>query len=295
MLARVQERYPGLLPSDVRDLLVSARTHVPIGGRLPSVLLVGAQKAGTTSLHRILAKQAGLKPGVRKELAYLNRPSAIGGAGHYARRFPVSSRFRLSLTFESSTQYLCDPFVPERASRIVPDAIVVVILRRPSDRALSHYDHNARHGIENLTFENALEAEATRCDTPLRYVGGETFRDEACHEYAYAGNGRYREALVRWSQNFDATRIVVATFDVLETDPASIVESIRTLVGSNARGVRLLERRYNANPSCSSTTTAATPLLRELDDEYQRIASAISNADSRGVAVASDLMQELGS
>jgi hypothetical protein len=67
------------------------------------------------------------------------------------------------IAFEASPYYLFHPHAPDRARQVVPDALVVAVLRDPVERAFSHYKERRNH-TEQLTFAEALAAEPERTD-----------------------------------------------------------------------------------------------------------------------------------
>jgi len=94
--------------------------------------------------------------------------------------------------------------VPERVRALVPDARLVVLLRDPVARALSHYHHEVALGMEPLTFKAALEAEPERLDgEERRLVQFPGYVSVAHQHHSYLARGRYHEQLERWRARFD--------------------------------------------------------------------------------------------
>lgn len=145
-----------------------------MSGQLPSFLLIGAMRAGTTSLHHTLASH----PDVfmpSEELFFFDADDLdehaeeqLGPDGRWAprdfeRELPDAlprymARFdsQARLVGEDSTTYLSSVEAPARAARIVPDAKILVLLRDPVERAWSQYWHGVMSGRAVLDFEASL-------------------------------------------------------------------------------------------------------------------------------------------
>ena len=133
---------------------------------------------------------------------------------------------------EATPYYLFHPAVPRRVARLVPHAQLIAVLRNPVERAYSAYRHNVRLGHENLTFEQALDAETER-------TAGETARLERhglgvsrSHQYySYVARGRYAEQLRRWLIYFDRSQLEVTIAEDLFRDPAAVMDRIESFLG----------------------------------------------------------------
>src|SRR4051812_20031887 len=117
----------------------------PLRG-LPSVLIIGAQKSGTTSLSSYLVEHPDMLPSLRKEVHYFSF-NYERGVNWYRAHFPYTHHLRRgALTLDATPYYLVHPLVAQRAAQLLPHAKLVVLLRNPVDRALSHYQHEVRGG-----------------------------------------------------------------------------------------------------------------------------------------------------
>ena len=112
---------------------------------LPHFLIIGAQKAGTTSLASYLAAHPGVVPSKRKEVHFFDL-NYEKGVDWYRSHFPIARgqglrrrmRGRRMLTGEASPYYIFHPLAASRAFDLLPAARVIVLLRNPVDRAYSH-------------------------------------------------------------------------------------------------------------------------------------------------------------
>lgn len=125
-------------------------------GQLPNLLIIGAQKCGTTSLHNYLACHPDVHMSARKELVFFvaerNWPK---GLDWYRSHFRRAARVR----GESSPQYAMYPRlvgVPERICRTLSEVKLIYIVRDPIERIRSHYAHVTALGTERRPIEEAL-------------------------------------------------------------------------------------------------------------------------------------------
>lgn len=129
---------------------------------LPNFLIIGAMKAGTTSLYRDLGDHPDVFFPADKEPGNLAADEVLGADGRrrYERRF---ARARPGQRVgDASTDYtkLPDiPGVPERARRTLgPDVRIVYMVREPVSRARSHHRHLLARGLATADFEATLAA-----------------------------------------------------------------------------------------------------------------------------------------
>ena len=133
---------------------------------LPNLLIVGAAKSGTTSLHNYLKQHPEIFMSNHKEPHFLinkeigeNRiPKAVKKLNEYSSLFDGSDTFKYR--GESSAMYLQFPNIAIKNIKkyLEKDLKIIIMLRNPIDRAFSGYQHVKRFNVdEELTFEQALE------------------------------------------------------------------------------------------------------------------------------------------
>jgi hypothetical protein len=125
-------------------------------GALPNLVVIGAMKAGTTSLHRYLGRHPDVAMSERKELDLFVRPDWRERLAWYRAHFPAEAPWR----GESSPNYAKRrrfPDVPARIAEALPDVRIVYILRDPVERIVSHYVHLVAARKESRPLEEALD------------------------------------------------------------------------------------------------------------------------------------------
>ena len=203
----------------------------PLRG-LPELLIIGAQKAGTTSLFNYLVEHPDVLPPFGKEIHYFDLHYARGERW-YRGRFPYRGRLRDGrLTLDASPYYLVHPQAPARAAALVPGARLVALLRNPIDRALSHHQHEVRGGRESLGFAEAIDREAERlAGEEERLRGDPHYYSASHHRHSYLLRGQYVEQLRRWTEHFPRTQLLVLPSERLFQDPAAASADVYRFLG----------------------------------------------------------------
>jgi hypothetical protein len=123
---------------------------------LPNLIIIGAMKSGTTSLHEYLSYHPDIFMSKRKELNFFvahrewNR-----GLTWYESHFPEATKVR----GESSPNYTRHPLfpgVPERMHSVIPEAKLIYCVRDPVKRFVSHYLHSYSLGREHRSLEQVV-------------------------------------------------------------------------------------------------------------------------------------------
>lgn len=203
----------------------------PLRG-LPSVVIIGAQKSGTTSLFNYLVQHPDVLPPLGKEVHYFDFHYAHG-VKWYRGRFPYRHQLRGgSLTLDASPYYLMHPLVPERVAQLLPGVKLIALLRNPVDRALSHYQHEVRAGRESLSFVEAIDKESERlAGEEERLREDPYYYSFNHHRYSYTRRGLYIEQLHRWVQYFPRTQLLVLQSEWLFRDPVAATAAVHDFLG----------------------------------------------------------------
>lgn len=192
--------------------------------RWPNFFIVGAAKAGTTSLHHHLAEHPQIFMSTLKEPHFFSSFSVdpwqmrlhhvIRDEARYLSLFTEAGD--APIIGESSASYLWDVEAARRIGAVAPHARIVAVLRDPVERAFSHYLNDVREGITSLLFADAIrnELDGSHCRWPSLYVDF----------------GRYAEQLARYRDVFGAG-VLVVFFDDLISNPVQEVGRILSFVG----------------------------------------------------------------
>lgn len=106
-----------------------------LAGRRPDFLIIGSQKAGTTSLYHALRLHPEVFVPEKKELNFFFLEDEYArGLDYYARYFEPAPA-GIKAVGEASPGYICHPETPARIAAALPDAKLVLTVRNPIDRA----------------------------------------------------------------------------------------------------------------------------------------------------------------
>lgn len=108
-------------------------------GAKPGFLIVGAQKAGTTSLHNYLSQHPRLVGSKPKEIRFFDRDFNFKkGRRWYQNHFKPKKKSRIY--FEATPEYLYRKFAANRIYELYPTTKIIILLREPVSRAYSAYN-----------------------------------------------------------------------------------------------------------------------------------------------------------
>jgi Sulfotransferase domain len=182
---------------------------------LPTFLIIGAAKSGTTSLHAYLAEHPEIAMTSEKEPMCFEPAEWRERILEYDQLFTTNAPVR----GESSTAYSAYPWapqIPDRVQSVVPDAKVIYVVREPIERMLSHYAQNQWDRKRVRPFEELMADLEEPMNMPVW-----------C--------SRYATQYERWAERFGTERILVLdqrdlaqrreptlrrVFEFLEVDPS---------------------------------------------------------------------------
>jgi hypothetical protein len=195
----------------------------------PNFLVIGAQRAGTTLLHRLLASHPDVYvPFQRKEVHYFDWYFERGDAW-YAGYFPTECASRRYVAVgEVTPDYLAHAQAPRRIHDTLPGCRLIAILRDPVDRAFSWYQYNRRNSAEQRPFERFVDEDATAV------------------EY-----GLYHKHLSRYWELVPEHAIKVLIYEDLIADPLRESQALESFLGLSRPfpdPTALLAERVNTGP-----------------------------------------------
>ncbi|MBM7808954.1 hypothetical protein JOD57_004791 [Geodermatophilus bullaregiensis] len=137
------------------------------GRRLPTFLLIGAMKAGTTSLYHYLGAHPQVAvPQYKAPEFFVEESNWHRGIDWYRRQFPVTGPEVLAVG-EASNSYAKHPRyrgVPARIAAHLPDVRLLYVVRDPVARIRSHYETRAAEGSERAPLAEAVFADPIYLD-----------------------------------------------------------------------------------------------------------------------------------
>ena len=171
---------------------------------LPSFIVIGPPRTGTSWLHDILSEHA-LLPHPTKETRFFDT-HFHRGLDWYRAHFPKQSR-NLPMG-EVAPTYFASSEARERVAHTIPDVKIVCIFRNPVDRILSLYRLKRAYGMIPWTFEEAL-----------------------IHDPELMESSRYVSNYKAWRDTFGSDRVLATVYDDLRDQPQAFLDRVVDFIG----------------------------------------------------------------
>jgi hypothetical protein len=220
------------------------------------LFVVGAQRCGTTYLHRLLDAhpQVRMARPVRPEPKFfLDCERVAQGRDAYEAQYFPDVAGPVTYLGEKCTSYIERPDAGALIHGFYPDARILAILREPVSRAVSNYRFSVENGLEPLPFDEALAAEEER-------LRSDVFSTSA-NPFAYRTRGHYVEYLAPYVDLFGRDRVRVLVFEELVGNVAALGDLYRWLGVDDSFVPGDVHRAVNASSEPAPPPSTA---LREL-------------------------------
>lgn len=206
-------------------------------------IVIGAQKAGTTSLWRYLEDNPRLVMPPGKESTFFTEPQWRTDLRAYLRALfkdaPRGARCgTVTPVYMLGAAGVSVPTVAERIACSAPDVKLIAVLREPVERAFSAYRMTVREHDETRTFPDAIES-------LLEPAELERARAGPAPEDSYVVAGEYGRMLETYLQHFDRDRLHIELTSDLEREPVEVTRRVCEFIGVEPhRPERAGERFY---------------------------------------------------
>jgi hypothetical protein len=186
---------------------------------MPNLLIIGAQKSGTTWLYNQLSEHPDIFLSKKKELEFFTKPGKLRDISAYKTHFAEAKSQRYVgeatpayfWTYDKNSRYCGlipgrrNTHVPEAVRKILgPDVKLILTLRQPVHRAVSAYFHHFKQG-------------RIKPDQKLLKIG---------RRYGIIDIGFYARHFSRWEEVFGAGKILTLFFDDIRKDPAGTLDKV---------------------------------------------------------------------
>jgi hypothetical protein len=213
----------------------------PARGALPNLVVIGAQKCGTSGLHYHLSLHPEVSMSRPKELNFFIAERAWPrGPEWYARHFDPQAKVR----GESSPNYTAYPHhmgVPERMHPLIPDARLIYVVRDPLERIAAHWVHNYAKRRE----KGDLRATLSHPNT------------------SYLLRSQYHMQLQQFLNHYPREQILVLEQDDFRRDRSATLRTVFEFVGIDPDFTHPnFERERHASARKTRATRLATGLER---------------------------------
>ena len=177
-------------------------------------MIPGGQRCGSTYLASLISKFENVKLPINQNSEpkwFLKKSTRSNDSDLYMKEVFGMDGFPPNQIFlEKSTAYLSDLNAAERIKETLGSIPIIIIIRNPVARAISHFRFSTLHGFEVLQFENAIYLDPDKRAYKRENVSANPFN--------YINNGMYHYYLKKWLNLFPATKIVFLEELIRESD-----------------------------------------------------------------------------
>ncbi|MYM65134.1 sulfotransferase [Pseudomaricurvus sp. HS19] len=191
----------------------------------PNFFLIGVPKAGTTSIHEVLSAQDHIFMSELKEPHFFSNVGDFGisqknirSDSDYYKLFSKASAGDRVIG-ESSTSYFYSKPAMESIKEVCPDAKILIVLRDPIDRLLSHWSMDVREGVQKKSLFDAIEEDYSRSEKGYRV------------SHMYIECGRYYEGVKNAMEIFGGDNVFICLFDDLMESPSHFYKRLFVWLG----------------------------------------------------------------
>lgn len=281
-----------LVPEAVQPVVRSAyrqvATRTPQCRLLPTFLIIGGQRCGTTTIFKLLEDHPQvLRPPVEKGTDYFTLhydKSFDWYRGHFATsvsRALRPSKSSQAVSFEACTYYMFHPFAMERIANDMPHVKLVAMLRDPVERAYSAYKHEFARGFDlEPDFTRALKLEDERLDGEIDKIATDRGYESIAHRHhAYRRRGEFAEQLSRVYKHFPTEQVHVLDSGRFFEDPTSQYRDLLDFLGLDPHMPAVFPR-YNARPGAPMPDEARDLLAAHYEAHDDRLRTLLGREPS---------------
>ena len=204
--------------------------------------IVGAPKAGTTSLYHYLNEHPKIIMSKEKEPDYFSH-EALKNQNIYYYNMQIDteekyhSLFNLerddSILGEASVSYLFYEDVPAKIKQYNKHAKIIIVLRNPIERAYSHYLMDFRLGLVQNTFEEII------------YRDSSVSKDFELHYQQYIEVSQYFSQIERYLKIFGKEKIHIIDYEDLQKDQEAVLKNIFLFLEVETDYQANIKKEYN--------------------------------------------------
>jgi hypothetical protein len=185
--------------------------------QLPSFLVVGPPRTGTSWIHRVLQGHANL-PCPTKETRFFDSHFHRGlkwYSSHFSTPHPDRPLGEIAPTYFASAQ------ARERIAQTIPRAKLIFAFRHPVQRLISLYRVKRAYGLLSWSFEEALQ------------------RDPEL-----LASSQYATCLQRWQEAFPPEQLLITLYEDLRESPQLYLDRVLAFLGVPGRMLTEAELKH---------------------------------------------------
>ena len=204
-------------------------------------MIVGAPKAGTTSLCHYLSEHPQVFMSDPKEVNFFSKEE-IENQGLYYNDFKVKNIAEYEDLFagvtneiavgEGSVSYLFYPKTPQKIKDALPNVKIIILLRDPVSRGFSHYLMDYRLGLVDVPYDEIVYQKSNHKNNALYYQ-------------QYVELGLYYEQVRRYLDIFGIDQVRIFINDDLKEDISKVILSVYDFLDIDQNFMPDLKKQYN--------------------------------------------------
>ncbi|MBA2406434.1 MAG: sulfotransferase [Chitinophagales bacterium] len=210
--------------------------------KLPNFFIVGAPKAGTTSLYYYLKRHPEVYMSPIKEPNFFSyedtirqnlyhKEKGVGTFQEYKKLFEQANGHHKAIG-EASVSYLFYPTVAEKIHQLVPDAKIIMSLRNPIERAFSHFFMEHKLGYVNVPLEDIVSGKCKHKFAHLWYQ-------------QYVELGLYSTQVKRYFDAFGRDNVRIYIYDEISENIEGMILNVFDFLQIDKTFIPGLEGKYN--------------------------------------------------
>lgn len=204
----------------------------------PTFLFVGPDRVGSTSLFNMFCSHPDIFVPKLKDTFFFNR-FAYKGFQKYLRYFQYAKQNQRAIG-ELSHDYISDDLARARIAKFLPNVTILILVRNPTDRSVSHWKFRKRSGAANRDYREDL----FHCEALLNY-------------------GKYGEFIKKWQSSFPKEQICELAFRTLTAEQRRIQEIIGDKLNVDSSAF-LKTQKYTTNKAYRPRSYFILKISRQL-------------------------------
>lgn len=180
-------------------------------------LIVGTQKGGTSTLHHLLDQHPHTYLPQKKELHYFSKYYAFGRMW-YKSFFHF--KWNKKITGEATPNYMFYTEVAERIYKFNPGTKIIILLRDPTDRALSQYFMELNRKKINREFEKMVKEQLKKKELSINKI---TYKN---HHEEILQRGRYYSQIKNWLNYFPRKQLLILKSEEFFRQPKETLKKV---------------------------------------------------------------------
>ncbi len=218
---------------------------------LPSFIIVGAVRCGTTSLYYDICEHSCVLPASYDEIGFFDSNYELG-INWYKSMFPtkfkmkkIESKTGICITGEDTPFYFWDKKSIERIKKDIPKIKLIILLRNPIDRAYSNYHLGVRLGSESLSFEDSIKKEIELLEKNNDFESDKI--EKFLRPRSYIAKGLYYQQIKNWFDIFSKDQILILNTENLSVNPHQTLKQIFNFLNLPNEKIQNIQNRKVGN------------------------------------------------